>query len=154
MTLDELRVTLIKWLNEVKQWYGSSEQNWNDYILSDDEFREYRRITAGQEDIKLRPALHVLLWTADHEYHICALLRDGKPKYLAGNANCRKSRPGENWHRGNDLADGDFSHETWTAIMFDIVGFELLAKSKKPIVAQCEIPDGAIILPTVELVEE
>ena len=36
----------------------------------------------------------------------------------------RKKRPGEFWHRGNDLPDGNFTDETWWSMMKGIIRYE------------------------------
>jgi hypothetical protein len=46
--------------------------------------------------------------------------------YLGCTAMCRKPRAGEDWNRGNDLADGPLSEKTWHAILADIVSYELV----------------------------
>ena len=43
----------------------------------------------------------------------------------------RKRVAGDNWHRVNDLPDGDFSRETFDAIIRAIVRYELVAKVKE-----------------------
>jgi hypothetical protein len=48
------------------------------------------------------------------------------PGYLGCTASTRKPRAGEDWPRGNDLADGPLSEETWHSILADIVGYELV----------------------------
>ena len=45
--------------------------------------------------------------------------------YLGCIATCRKARAGEDWQRGNDLADGPLTEETWRRIIADIVSYEL-----------------------------
>lgn len=46
--------------------------------------------------------------------------------YIGGSVSSRLPRDGETWTRGNDLADGDNSPETWDRIMADIVSYELV----------------------------
>ena len=64
--------------------------------------------------------VHVYLYTDGHRYSIKA-----KKTYLGCIASSRKMRPGEDWVRGNDLADGEFCRETWIRILEDIVAYEL-----------------------------
>lgn len=66
-------------------------------------------------------ALRIRLYTPRHQYTIVA--SDG---YLGCIAATRKSRPGEDWARGNDLPDGSFSAETLNAIMGAIIFYETL----------------------------
>jgi len=82
------------------------------------------------------------IYTKDHSYRIVARLpnseRLGKGKmisvdgYLGCVAQTRKPRAGEDWNRGNDLADGSYSKETFDEIVCDIVAYELV-KVAKPI---------------------
>lgn len=52
---------------------------------------------------------------------------DGIDKgYLGCTSQSRKPRAGETHCRGNDLADGDLSEETWTKIKNDIVSYEIV----------------------------
>lgn len=44
--------------------------------------------------------------------------------YLGAMALSRKSRTGETWSRGNDLADGSFCEATWLRIVQDILRYE------------------------------
>ena len=54
--------------------------------------------------------------------------------YLGCQVNCRKSRAGEDWVRGNDLPDGKFNKATWDSIVKAIIRYEIveLSKYKKP----------------------
>ena len=73
----------------------------------------------------------IKLFTETYSYHISARRRDKKNKgendlgYLGCIASVRKSRVGESWTRGKDLADGIYSEQTWIIILCDIVGHEL-----------------------------
>ena len=46
--------------------------------------------------------------------------------YLGATASSRAPRPGETWTRGNDLADGPYSHETWLKIVADAAFWDVL----------------------------
>lgn len=74
---------------------------------------------------------HAILATATHHYHIAAVFpgeREDSPYgYLGCIASSRVIRAGESRTRGNDLADGPFSRETWDRIVRDIVRYELVA---------------------------
>ena len=61
------------------------------------------------------------LYTDGHCYTIDAT----DTGYLGCIASSRKPRPGEDWTRGNDLADGKLDEQTWNAILRDIVAYEL-----------------------------
>ena len=68
-----------------------------------------------------------LLYTDTHEYSINGYQGTEKnPKgYLGCTSNTRKSRVGEDWHRGNDLPDGSYSKKTFDKIINGIVAYEL-----------------------------
>ena len=70
------------------------------------------------------------IYTNDNSYSIVARTYDrtkpGNRSYLGCIASSRKPRAGEDWTRGNDLADGDISEETWNQILADIVSYELV----------------------------
>lgn len=67
-----------------------------------------------------RDYTNVKFYTGGNQYHIRAT-----PTYLGCTVSSRKSRPGEDWNRGNDLADGKLNKETWDLILRDIVAYEL-----------------------------
>ena len=62
-------------------------------------------------------ATHV--YTPTHLYSIVA-----HSGYLGCTFSNRRPNPGEDWTRGNDLADGDFNIKTWNEIISDIVSNE------------------------------
>ena len=66
------------------------------------------------------------IYTHDNSYSIVARTKPGGGSYLGCIASSRKPRAGEDWTRGNDLADGDISDETWNQIIADIVSYELV----------------------------
>ncbi len=63
------------------------------------------------------------LYTNDHIYVIHASVDDDGSghTYLGCIASSRKPRAGEDWTRGNDLADGHLTIETWNQLLADIV---------------------------------
>ena len=63
----------------------------------------------------------VRLYTDGHTYSI----RATEGGYLGCTALSRKPRPGEDWNRGSDLADGKLNEETWNLILRDIIAYEL-----------------------------
>lgn len=73
--------------------------------------------------------VRIKLYTDNNYYSIIATLDKANQKpggYLGCIASSRKPRAGEDWTRGNDLADGEFSQETWNNILADIVAYELV----------------------------
>ncbi len=113
--LAELRTQLIEWLSQVKTWGDGTKQCWEDYITDDPKNNAFR----------------LLIYTNDHSYSISVHFHENGKHYLGCIASTRKPRAGEDWTRGNDLPDGDFSKKTFDAIMRKIVGYELIAKVKK-----------------------
>jgi hypothetical protein len=92
--------------------------------------------------------LRLKIYTKDHSYSISIQLPEankigeGKLKkgdeaevindgYIGCIAQTRKPRAGEEWNRGNDLADGSYSKETFEEIVHDILAYELV-KVLKP----------------------
>ena len=57
--------------------------------------------------------------------------KEGDKGYLGCTVIARKSRAGEDWVRGNDLADGKYCKETWEKIKNNIISYELV-KIVKP----------------------
>jgi hypothetical protein len=104
MTLERTRDTLLEWLKEIAVRHGSLKE----HVREDS-----RPSTPGH--------LRYILCTDSHTYYIHAT-----PTYLGCGANSRKTRAGEDWHRGNDLPDGPFNHETWEAIKDAIISYELV----------------------------
>jgi len=75
----------------------------------------------------------VYLYTDGNRYCVVATDSD----YLGCVVSSRKSRPGEDWSRGNDLADGKFNDKTWDLILRDIIAYEL--KSISDYILQREV---------------
>lgn len=66
------------------------------------------------------------IYTSDNSYSITARTYSNGKSYLGCIASSRKPRAGEDWTRGNDLADGKLSIETWNNILSDIISYELV----------------------------
>ena len=83
--------------------------------------------------------LRIRIYTNINRYGIVAIERSGERKsYLGCIASTRKPRAGEDWTRGNDLADGALTRETWEKIKNDIIAYELVKIAEK----QREIKEG------------
>ena len=68
----------------------------------------------------------IKLWTSNYQYSIVAIpTKLNKISYLGCTMSTRISRVGENWDRGSDLADGEFSEETFNKIIYDIISCEI-----------------------------
>jgi len=95
--------------------------------------------------------LRVRLYTNDHKYAIVAHDRSKDKGYLGCVVSTRKPRAGEDWTRGNDLADGPFEKETWERIKNDIIAYELVPITLK-VEAKADIPvEGPSIEPGNEV---
>lgn len=75
------------------------------------------------------------IYTENNRYRITARDRSEDEGYLGCTVSDRKSRAGEDWTRGRDLADGKFTRETWEDIKNDIIRRELvpLATQVEPV---------------------
>lgn len=69
---------------------------------------------------------HVKIYTDINRYSIHAREGIDDTGYLGCTSSSRKSRAGEDWHRGSDLADGPFHKGTWHRILADIVSYEMV----------------------------
>ena len=75
--------------------------------------------------------IRLKIFTKDHKYYISAHLprkdESGTDNgYLGCISETRKPRAGEDWNRGNDLADGGYGEKTWQKIKDDILAYELV----------------------------
>lgn len=89
-------------------------------------FDNHFNFVGEQRDLELGPLSTLGFYTDNNSYYI-----HYNQNYLGCIASSRKPRAGEDWHRGNDLADGKFSEETWRRILGDIVSYELVKIAKK-----------------------
>lgn len=99
-TLNDALTQVLKWIDEDFKFASSNN---NVEVVDEDKIR---------------------LYTNENCYAIVA--RGGERSYLGCISSSRKPRAGEDWTRGSDLADGDFSKETWHRIISDIVSYELV----------------------------
>lgn len=83
-------------------------------------------LTDTDEECKIR------LYTNDHCYSIYAKYpKQDEKGYLGCISSTRKPLAGEDWTRGNDLADGGCSKETFNKIVWDILAYELVPLTPK-----------------------
>ena len=75
--------------------------------------------------------LIVHLSTVHYRYHIVAIEREGQNGYLGCTVSNLTPLAGEDWTRGNDLADGPLTVETWEKIKDDIIAYEVLPLAPK-----------------------
>lgn len=71
------------------------------------------------------------IYTEEHRYRISAMDRSEDEGYLGCTSSTRKPLAGEDHTRGNDLADGKFTRETWERIKGDIIAYELVKLAPK-----------------------
>lgn len=67
----------------------------------------------------------VTMFSLNYKYTITA-----HNNYLGATMSFRTPRAGEDWTRGQDLADGDYSADTWHRILADILAVELVRLGK------------------------
>jgi len=82
-------------------------------------------------DKKYKTKFTCKLYTHNNCYKITAIDRATDEGYLGCTVSARKPRAGEDWTRGNDLADGKFNRETWENIKNDIIAYELVKVALK-----------------------
>lgn len=111
-------------IQDLKQWISD--------LVYPGEFKEFVHVT-GESGSPKEKLFKCSIYTDEHMYQIVAIERD-KNSYLGCQASARKERPGESWRRGNDLADGELSSETWMSVLRDIVKYEMvkLSEFRKP----------------------
>lgn len=87
------------------------------------------------EDDGYNPNRAARIWvdTATNRFTIKAHSKEEEDHtYLGCIAQSKRWRAGEDWHRGNDLPDGEMTDETWWRILGAIVGYELQDKNTDP----------------------
>lgn len=83
-------------------------------------------------DDSLGPVFRIRFFTRTHWYSISARppCGDDVEGWMGCTASSRIPLAGEDWTRGNDLADGPYSDATWIEIVYDILGYELVRLGK------------------------
>ena len=102
---------------------------WLDELIYPGNIEEFIQIT---KDVK-KDDEHIkemYFYTEEHKYRIYAVDRKKDEGYLGCSVVTRKTRPGENWVRGNDLPDGLFVKTTWDNILTRIISYELVKLSE------------------------
>lgn len=106
-------------LKVVKEWFKR-----------DVTFANWERDVEVTEDTPER--FRFRIYTNNNCYGIGTSQSEGRDPYLGCVASCRTPRAGEHHARGNDLPDGRLNDETWRAILFAIVGYELVKVHHPP----------------------
>jgi len=68
------------------------------------------------------------LWTRRNRFTFVLRVRRRAiitPPYFGCTASSRSWRAGEDWHRGGDLPDGDFSEDLWRRMLLAILSYEV-----------------------------
>ena len=115
----------IETINDLKQWLEPlKRRNKNVIEIKEDEGEGF------PDNYEFRFRFN--LYTDNYIYSISAVERDKEKKsYLGCTVRTRKPRAGEDWNRGNDLADGELGFPTWLMILNDIVAYELVSLAEK-----------------------
>ena len=120
-------------IERLEERYGSKpitdeetiSSGYKDIITWLKEMARFGNIEATMLIFAQEDRLKVIFFTSEYSYAISARLPKEDRGYLGCTASCRKPRVGETWTRGCDLADGDYSRETFIRIMADIVSHEM-----------------------------
>ena len=130
---------LAEWLNPLCRF-----TKLEDFVIAD-----YKKNFYGEGEHRM----NIKFFTKEHQYSISAKKlnpKKGKTNdYLSCIASTRKPRAGEDWSRGNDLADGSYSEETWNEILKDIIAYELVRVAKD----RNRLGDNAKSLPDLKAIE-
>ena len=109
--LEELGYSdLVKWLKTITR-FGNAK-------------RTMLFLKCSEERV-VKDSVYIKIFTYEHSYSISATLPEYNGGYLGCTGSCRKSRPGETWTRGSDLADGKYNETTFNRIVKDIVSYEM-----------------------------
>lgn len=107
MELEDFRDQIVKWLKLGKY---ARRYKVEDFTYIDKE----------------KGVVKIALYTDRNVYYITVHPHNDRPAYLGCVSSSRKPRAGEDWTRGNDLADGIFDKSTWDNIVADILSCELV----------------------------
>ena len=93
---------------------------------------QYALLDYDGPDENGRAGYGVKIFTDANAYKIIAVESDESYNgYLGCQGHSRKPRAGEDWTRGNDLADGPLTEETWQKILGDIVSYEMVRINRR-----------------------
>lgn len=128
---------VVSWIQEICR-LGKAD----DYILCDDnptsDLYHFRFFTKENKySIAVRPYGVTHTRTANGK----AVEAHNNPSYIGATVQTRKPRAGEDWNRGNDLPDGEYSRETWDKIKNAIIAYEMVKVSKQ---ARSEYPEPKV----------
>lgn len=110
---DEAKRQLTFWLDDA---FGDVGVDWNNYFIDIE-----NEPTPGEERSR---NFRAYVFLGDHRYSISGHISENREGYLGCICSSIRYRTGENWTRGNDLADGKFNKETFDKIIRDILRME------------------------------
>lgn len=151
--------TLRGWIEEDLIRFVSLEKLWKGFEEVEDEKPDPGvPVVPGEPDPTIKRG-RLLLYTEENRYTISfcpSRSRTGGVNtpssidsgYLGAGVSRRKARAGEDWTRGRDLADGEFSFDTWRRIVCDMLAFELIEPVEKTGETIIEIDEeGKVVSP-------
>ena len=121
---------------DLSQSFGDVLKQWVAEIVPYGNVEKFARFTSEADSANGCTRVRATICTQAHTYSIYAT-----PTYLGCGARSRVVRPGEDWLRGNDLPDGQFSRETWDRIVAAMTRYELVALD--PILPPNSVPTPA-----------
>ena len=100
--------------------------DWLDQLIFPGETSNFIQEAGVEEPSNGEIKRRFYLYTSKHKYMFVAIERENKAGYLGCQVKTRKQRAGEDWFRGNDLADGPFNKKTWNDILNSIIRYEIV----------------------------
>ncbi len=85
--------------------------------------------------------LGMVIYTGRNAYFLSV---NEESNFLCCSVTCRRKRPGESWHRGNDIGDGDITKEALVQILGAIVFYEALVVVKNAPGDEPEVYEGTV----------
>lgn len=99
---------------------------WLKQLIFPGDTSEFIQVIGVEEPADTEITMKFYLYTSEHKYMFVAIDRKDDKGYLGCQVSTRKQRAGEDWFRGNDLADGPFNKDTWVNILNSIIRYEIV----------------------------
>ncbi len=103
---------------------------WLNQLIYPGKLSDFIQDIEGQCEPGVEVYRRFAFYTEEYQYFIIAIDREKDEGYLGCQVQVRKARAGEDWLRGNDLADGIFDEDTWSDIINSIIRYEVVKLSK------------------------
>lgn len=113
---DKAKEDLYGWLTSM--FCSRGDIDWKSYTYG--EIDDNKMGSGGAREKRCR----VAIFMGDHRYVFSMTIRKDGKNYLGGTMTTTRYEVGENWTRGSDLPDGDFSKETFDSIIKSILACE------------------------------